>query len=424
MAAKTQRFYGPSMKQSGALTQPAAAARGARTLGWFMADTDLFDKKQQQHQGGSDESNENSRRYAGVIGEEKKRQRRHHHHRKAMSAHGAQRKDGYAASQAMSESSEEGYEEKRLNTLLADLTLTHQKAPIPGNEEYWFYDVASDGYYYEQNGAKGWRRRMPNGVAPKNEKACASCGVSLSISFRVFQEMMSKANNVLAAQARTALIQQILMQQQQAQNQPSLRYYDPNSDGFYYEMASVDGWKRRQPNKPVSASVPAGITRPYAMRQAEQQQQAAAAAQTSSYGAALARGQMPRNCVIDESSASSSISGDHALHDLLGAYDYPSISRPSTLNFEKKADQMNPNFNADRFINDLSFSGLAPSTSKMFSSPTPSSNNWTWSRGCNLWNASPAKSTTAVEDEANMTHLLKDLEKIWAAPTPVSSLNA
>uniref|UniRef100_A0A1I7X2C3 WWE domain-containing protein n=1 Tax=Heterorhabditis bacteriophora TaxID=37862 RepID=A0A1I7X2C3_HETBA len=32
----------------------------------------------------------------------------------------------------------------------------------PVREDYWYYDVASDGYYYEQNGAKGWRRRMPN----------------------------------------------------------------------------------------------------------------------------------------------------------------------------------------------------------------------------------------------------------------------
>lgn len=30
-----------------------------------------------------------------------------------------------------------------------------------------YYDVASDGYYYEQNGAKGWRRRMPNSVMQK-----------------------------------------------------------------------------------------------------------------------------------------------------------------------------------------------------------------------------------------------------------------
>lgn len=70
------------------------------------------------------------------------------------------------------------------------------------------------------------------------------------------------------------------------------RYYDPNSDGFFYEMASVDGWKRRQPTARPPNAMP---SKP---------------APTTSYGAALARGQMPRNFVIDDSSASSSVSDD------------------------------------------------------------------------------------------------------------------
>jgi len=33
----------------------------------------------------------------------------------------------------------------------------------------------------------------------------------------------------------------------QAGTSPNIKYYDPSSDGFYYEAASVDGWKKRTP---------------------------------------------------------------------------------------------------------------------------------------------------------------------------------
>ncbi|PIO58267.1 hypothetical protein TELCIR_20301, partial [Teladorsagia circumcincta] len=45
---------------------------------------------------------------------------------------------------------------------LEDLFAGERQRVLSGGEDYWYYDVASDGYYYEQNGAKGWRRRMPN----------------------------------------------------------------------------------------------------------------------------------------------------------------------------------------------------------------------------------------------------------------------
>ncbi|VDO62522.1 unnamed protein product [Heligmosomoides polygyrus] len=45
---------------------------------------------------------------------------------------------------------------------LEELLAGERQRVLSGGEDYWYYDVASDGYYYEQNGAKGWRRRMPN----------------------------------------------------------------------------------------------------------------------------------------------------------------------------------------------------------------------------------------------------------------------
>lgn len=204
----------------------------------------------------------------------------------------------------------------------------------------------------------------------------------------------SKYNQLLAAQAaaaQAAFLQQAFQFQQAQQaaqaspntqpTQPTMRYYDPNSDGFFYEMASVDGWKRRQPNKPVSASVPAGITRPYAQRQDHQLQmmQAAAAAliggspapqpTASSYGAALARGQLPRNTVQQNGSemvpaitpdsrdsASSSQCGD-AFADLFGSNDpvFHPVQRPSALKLEQKAvspqlENTNTLFDAEKFL--------------------------------------------------------------------------
>lgn len=55
-----------------------------------------------------------------------------------------------------------------------DLFEDKQRGEMP-RDDYWYYDVASDGYYYEQNGAKGWRRRMPNSALHKiKEQVCLS----------------------------------------------------------------------------------------------------------------------------------------------------------------------------------------------------------------------------------------------------------
>ena len=55
-----------------------------------------------------------------------------------------------------------------------------QKVLNDFKDDYWYYDVATDGYYYEQNGAKGWRRRMPNGWKGKQQMAP---GHEVGISF-------------------------------------------------------------------------------------------------------------------------------------------------------------------------------------------------------------------------------------------------
>ena len=75
--------------------------------------------------------------------------------------------------------------------------------------------------------------------------------------------------------------------------------YDAESDGYYFEMPSVDGWKKRQPNSNSSSSVSSSgslskcgtaFTHGPFVHLDE--------TQSLSYGAALARGQLPAACMM------------------------------------------------------------------------------------------------------------------------------
>ncbi|KAF1754773.1 hypothetical protein GCK72_021337 [Caenorhabditis remanei] len=356
-------------------------ARGTKTLAWFM-DNDIL-------KNGGGENGENGQGRRGSSSDESKtatssgvnfytqqgqqQQKKYKKFRKTLSGHGAARKEGFTSSQAMSESSEDGAPPPPVTS--GGATSSGAPTAASGAEEYWFYDVATDGYYYEQNGAKGWRRRQPNAAVHKGGKDQEVAHMSVNGP--------GKYNQLLAAQAAAAqaAFLQHAFQLQQSQmipqtpppsgasgapqmNNPTMRYYDPSSDGFFYEMASVDGWKRRQPNKPVSASVPAGITRPYSQRhQAPESMPRHPQQPTSSYGAALARGQFPRNTVkqpdsevlsttpttttTSESargdSTASSICGDSVttttFAELFNSADpmFNPIQRPSALKLEQKA---------------------------------------------------------------------------------------
>ncbi|CBM41206.1 WW domain-containing protein [Caenorhabditis elegans] len=479
--------------------EPPGMPRGTKTLAWFMDRTGIFEKQQQQmmqvrRNSSSDDSKSTTpsaqQQFQQQQQQQQKKQKRY---RKTLSQQGTTRKEAFGGSQAMSESSEEG-------TAIISTALTSSGAPscaTPGisaatttangnnNEEYWFYDVATDGYYYEQNGAKGWRRRQPNQAVHK------SAGKDSEVA-HMNVNGPSKYNQLLAAQAaaaQAAFLQQAfqLQAQQQAsqapqgahappppqqQQQPTMRYYDANSDGFFYEMASVDGWKRRQPNKPVSASVPAGITRPYSQRPAAQQipQEVAApyhpstAAPTSgasSYGAALARGQFPRNTVKHDEkcaqnaqqqqprgdSTSSSQCGD-TFAELFSSSDPVYIPRPSALNLEQKAVSPSENSTAALFDAVLAdFGGfkatsanLNPLLPGISSSQSPmKGESWNSFRSCSLFSPiKPSKraplssnglqtqaSAAAMEDfddDSTMKMLIQDLDKLWAN-SPVSGLN-
>uniref|UniRef100_A0A914DX92 Uncharacterized protein n=1 Tax=Acrobeloides nanus TaxID=290746 RepID=A0A914DX92_9BILA len=115
-------------------------------------------------------------------------------------------------------------------------------------EDYWYYDPVSDGFYYEHNGSRGWRRRNPkiHGVpaplkADENEQKL------------LLSTELANANN---AQQQPG--NKFAMNPGVNNTVPSMKY-DPNTDGYFYEMASVDGWKRRAPatgtTPPTSSSL-------------------------------------------------------------------------------------------------------------------------------------------------------------------------
>lgn len=498
-------------------------ARGTKTLGWFMDQTDLLKGQQPgggagpgaigQHRrgsGSSDVPDSKSTTPSSLLHQQfythsttVPSHHQHHQQKKqkkyrktVVSASGATtRKEAFqtgAVGGMSSESSEDG-----VSTPLpppVSLTSSAGTAALPAtssngaqSEEYWFYDVATDGYYYEQNGAKGWRRRQPNSAVLKGngkDQEVAHMNVNGP----------SKYNQLLAAQAaaaQAAFFQQALHFQaqahlnsptppppqssgapqnsQQQQQNPTMRYYDPSSDGFFYEMASVDGWKRRQPNKPVSAQ---GITRPYGQRA----EMGGAYSRpppppTSSYGAALARGQFPRNTVKQEDTASpplaesssSSQCGD-TFAELFNSADpvFNPIQRPSALNLEQKAvsPQLEnaPNSTAALFDAVLAdFNGgktnsspsnlnaiLPGAATQNPSSQSPMKESWNSFRSCSLFSPiRPSKRVLAPSgpfasqpmgvvssntpliddmDDDTMKMLLRDLDKLWAN-TPVSGLN-
>ncbi|TKR86434.1 hypothetical protein L596_011027 [Steinernema carpocapsae] len=118
-------------------------------------------------------------------------------------------------------------------------------------EDYWYYDPVSDGFYYEQNGSRGWRKRMPANVSLSRAKpfdAMEKLAVAQQQAVAQAQaqaQVQAQSQGTAAAAAATTNPQFFT---------PAIKYYDAVSDGYFYEMASVDGWKKRQPHSSSQSS--------------------------------------------------------------------------------------------------------------------------------------------------------------------------
>ncbi|KAL3084963.1 hypothetical protein niasHS_010032 [Heterodera schachtii] len=149
------------------------------------------------------------------------------------------------------------------------------KGPNGGKEDYWYYDEVSDGFYYEHNGTRGWRKRRPEWGTVEQMKGMTGAEhnpkrVTEQQQMVLIQQHLLQKQKTLEAKtsgASCVAVPSLLAPQQlnkfSAQHLPhehllspnsaNFKYYDPTTDGFYYEMASFDGWKRRQPQSGASA---------------------------------------------------------------------------------------------------------------------------------------------------------------------------
>ncbi|GMS81041.1 hypothetical protein PENTCL1PPCAC_3216 [Pristionchus entomophagus] len=480
------------MKKSNKQTAPASAAsssttsaasrRGQKTLGWFLSE-ELIEKTatnntsspsppvQTSHRQQTTSTSSSNAAMAGgaqmmanASAEEKKRRGGRGHRQRKLT-------------ESLSTASEAS-----LPMLEGDEKDTTLTAAPPS--DFYVYDVASDGYYYEQNGAKGWRRRLPQGVQPKKPTGAAAAAAATTLQ----QQQQNEELHRQAELAATAVQRNHMNALQAAMAQPTAynRYYDAPSDGYFFEMASVDGWRKRTAAPSAGAPAafgargaaggPRGATPTAALygngsaplqflptfAQLQQQQQyaaavAAAAAPNQSYGAALARGELPAKCMI-ESSASSSVSDDLS---------YPSLSRPTSLDLntmaafgaaggmdkqrqdaaaaphhhhhhhqqlgqEQLQDASLFQWNADKFIEELVGQFSTGSRLDAFSDAfgganlkTPATSMWANRR----FSATTATSSTSgamtggeeEQEDQEEYALTKELENIWKTPTPVQN---
>jgi hypothetical protein len=222
-----------------------AVRRGNKTLAWYICDK-ILDKNEGERetpsptvrtQSAMDRKNSlesqssQSGKSAGqnaleVVGEKRKRERRNGRHRNRKHCNGnipsaATREEDISNDAALRGSAAMNSEDKSV--------VKERK------EDYWYYDPVSDGFYYEHNGSRGWRKRNPkiHGTPVQAPKAEVPEQKAIAIPSAVPTSKFFPSAT--------------------AANVPNVKYYDAATDGYFYEMASVDGWRRRQPIAPASA---------------------------------------------------------------------------------------------------------------------------------------------------------------------------
>ncbi|KAI1722882.1 hypothetical protein Ddc_07065 [Ditylenchus destructor] len=250
----------PASAQNG---NPAMARRGNKTLAWYISDK-ILDKNETERDSASplpasiraiqnsmtnrkgsmdSETSLNSTKNASndSFDDDKRRRRekRQPRPRSRRSANGRAEKEGFV---------KDDHTEEQFNNIAKGQYDSRSSNAPNGNsfaagpakerkEDYWYYDAKSDGFYYELNGSRGWRKRNPKlhgpGGVPLATMAMNGMGETI--------DSQQKSSTLLPQQTSK------FFPTATAANVPNIKYYDAASDGFYYEMASVDGWRRRQP---------------------------------------------------------------------------------------------------------------------------------------------------------------------------------
>ncbi|KAL7077578.1 hypothetical protein ACQ4LE_003323 [Meloidogyne hapla] len=256
------------------------ARRGNKTLGWYLSGFDAVDG------GGNKEVNKSqhmvAQRKASLQDATTKSAGITEDQRKARSKQrfvGNQIVGGRQRANSSSLSAAKSTPARRQNNgqfvgskEQIDAKKSNTKFPN-GKENYWYYDHVSNGYYYEHNGTRGWRKNNPKmenllrGME-ETQKLEQQIQHQKNLQQKKGQQSLLDCNrtisalpSLLNAQQLAKVMPQTTMSSTAASaafnNSPmAIKYYD--NDGYFYEMGSVDGWRRRQPG-----ATPPGATSPF-----------------------------------------------------------------------------------------------------------------------------------------------------------------
>jgi len=242
--------------------------RGNRTLAWYL-DSKLFDGANQERESNTSSPslnkrknsfdsesslNSNGRQPANETEERKRRANKARGNRqRSQNSFNAndqnelnvsgQHSDPIPIGNANNDSLNSSPDQQSNVVLQQQLLALSAQAAVQ-KENYCYYDPKSDGYFYEYCGSRGWRKRNPklHGNPP------------LTVSNKADENVTNSASGPQTIEKKVYVPIPVPVFPNnhskffpQAGTSPNIKYYDPTSDGFYYEAASVDGWKKRTP---------------------------------------------------------------------------------------------------------------------------------------------------------------------------------
>uniref|UniRef100_A0A915MHS1 WW domain-containing protein n=1 Tax=Meloidogyne javanica TaxID=6303 RepID=A0A915MHS1_MELJA len=268
---------GNSSTQSQSSPQ-SSVRRGNKTLGWYMSGLDALDggkkevNKSQQHMVAQRKASLQDATTKSAVNNEIEDQRKARSKQRFVGNQingGRQRAN--SSSLCAAKSTPARRQQTNGQSVGSKEQIDVKKANakfLSGKENYWYYDHVSNGYYYEHNGTRGWRKnnpKMENLLRGMEEAQKLEQQKTLKQK-KEQQALLDCRNNLpslLNGQQLSKLIPQATMSSTNSatsnafNNSPmAIKYYD--NDGYFYEMGSVDGWRRRPPG-----ATPPGATSPF-----------------------------------------------------------------------------------------------------------------------------------------------------------------